>query len=94
MPTVIERVSVLETKVDNLNDKIDNIQDNVKDNHQDLKTQLRTMYDASCSQHAELNKKITELEKFKNKWMYILTGGIAVFAYAIGHLDIVNRIFG
>ena len=94
MATVVERVSVLETKVDGINEKMDNIQGDVKENHQEIRDQLKTMYDASCSQHAELGKKITELESFKNKWTYILMGGVAVGAYVIGHLDLVNKVFG
>lgn len=94
MATVVERVSVLETKVDGINEKIDHVQGNVKDNHKEISEQLKTMYDASCTQHAELAKKITELEHFKNKWTYIIMGGIAVAAYAIGNLDLVNRVFG
>jgi hypothetical protein len=93
MATVVERVSVLETKVDGINEKMDHIQCDVKDNHQDIKKQLDTMYDASCTQHAELAKKITELEHFKNKWTYLTMGGVAVAAYFIGHLDLINRIF-
>lgn len=94
MATVVERVSVLETKVDGLNEKIDHIQDDVKGNHQEIKDQLKTMYDASCTQHAELAKKITELESFKHKWTYLIMGGVAVGAYAVGHLDLVNKVFG
>lgn len=91
MPSVVERVSVLETKVDGLNEKIDDIKVDVKSNHEDIKEQLKTMYDASCTQHAELAKKISEIEKFKNKWAYMTIGGIAVIAWVAGHLQIVEN---
>jgi predicted HicB family RNase H-like nuclease len=94
MATVVERVSVLETKVDGINEKIDNVQDNVKENHQEIKDQLETMYVASCTQHAELNKKISDLEQFKNKWTYIIMGGVAVGSFMIGHFNLLSKVFG
>ena len=60
MATVSERVSVLETKVDNFSEKLDEVKEDVKESHTDIKSQLKTMYDASCSQHAELATKIKE----------------------------------
>ena len=51
------------------------------------------MYEASCKQHAELNDKISDLEKFKNKWIYTIAGGVAVAAYIVGHLDLINKLF-
>lgn len=92
MPTVVERVSILETKVDGINEKISDIQQDVKHNHLELKDQLKTMYDASCSQHAELAKKIKDIEGFKNKWTYMIVGGIAVGAWMLGHLQILDNI--
>jgi SMC interacting uncharacterized protein involved in chromosome segregation len=93
MATTVERVSILETKVDGIHDKMDNIQEDVKTNHTDIKNQLKTMYEASCKQHAELNDKISDLEKFKNKWIYTIAGGVAVAAYMVGHLDLINKLF-
>lgn len=87
MPTVQERVGVLEERVANIDEKIDDIKNDVKENHQDIKVQLKTMYDASCSQHAELNKKIQEIEGFRLKWSYMIAGGVAVLGIVIGHFD-------
>lgn len=94
MATVQERVGILETKVDGLNEKIDDIKSDVKTNHEDIKEKLKTMYDASCSQHAELGKKLKELEGFKDKWMYIGMGGIAVIGWASGHIDTILKFLG
>jgi hypothetical protein len=87
MATVSERVSVLETKVDNFSEKLDEVKEDVKESHTDIKSQLKTMYDASCSQHAELATKIKELEGFKMKWTYMVLGGVAVLGWVSGHLD-------
>lgn len=87
MATVTERVSVLETKIDNFDEKLDDLKTEVKESHEDIKTQLKTMYDASCTQHAELATKIKDLEGFKNKWVYTFLGGIAVLGWMSGNLD-------
>jgi hypothetical protein len=94
MAAVQERVGILETKVDGLNEKIDDIKIDVRTNHEDIKLQLKTMYDASCTQHAELGKKMKELENFKDKWIYIGMGGIAVAGWVTGHLDTILKFFG
>ena len=87
MPSAVERISVVEIQVINLAEKIDDIKSDVKVNHEDIKLQLKTMYDASCSQHAELAKKLSEVEKFKNKWIYLVTGGVVAVGFVISHLD-------
>lgn len=90
MATAAERLGIVETKVENLNEKLDHIQEDVKSSHVEIKEQLKTMYDASCTQHAELATKITDLEKFKSKWtMYV----IILLAFGAGtgwikHLDV------
>lgn len=93
MATVAERVSVVETKVEAINDKIDDIKNDVRDNHADLKEQLKTMYDASCTQHAELAKKISSMEKFKDKWVYTVTGALIVLSWVTAHMDDIIKFF-
>ena len=92
MATVSERVSVLETKVDNFSEKLDEVKEDVKEGHTDIKLQLKTMYDASCTQHAELATKIKELEGFKMKWTYMVLGGVAVLGWVSGHLDKITAV--
>ncbi len=93
MATVAERVSVLETKIDNFDEKLDDIKTEVKSNHSDLKTQLETMYTASCQQHAELAGKIKDLEGFKSKWTYVVAGAIAALGWASGHTEALSAFF-
>jgi hypothetical protein len=92
MATTVERLGIVETKVANLDEKLDEIKVDVKDMHDCLdKTRdsvmakLDDMYGASCEQHSELAKKITELERFKQKWIYMTAGGIAVLGFLSGH---------
>lgn len=91
MATVQERVSVLETKVDSINEKIDDIKSDFRAGNDDIKLQLKTMYDASCSQHAELATKIKDLEGFKNKWAYAVAGAVAVLGFVSGHIESISH---
>ena len=65
-----ERLSVVETRVDNLTEKIDDLKVDIRDVHDcldktrdDLTSNLEKMYNASCDQHKELATKISSLEK-------------------------------
>lgn len=94
MATTVERIGIVETKVENLSEKIDHLKVDVKEMHDcldktrdDLKSQLETMYQASCTQHAELAKKISTLEKIREKTTWMVAGGVAVAGIFSGHLD-------
>ncbi len=104
MPTVAERVSVVEVQVANLDEKIDEIKIDVNTMGTGITHRLDQMYDASCQQHAELAKsiknthseldaKITELQQFKQKWMYLVLGGLAVIGFVSGHFETIVKIF-
>ena len=94
MATTVERIGIVETKVENLNEKLDDLKVDVKDMHDcldrtrdDIKEQLKEMYDASCTQHAELAKKISGLEKIREKTMWMVAGGVAAAGILSGHLE-------
>ena len=94
LSTVPERVSILETKVDNIEEKIDDLKADVKemhdclDNTRDLISEkLKEMSIESVKQHEDLGKKIKELEQFKQKWVYLSAGAIAVLGWATAHSE-------
>ena len=94
MATTVERLGIVETKVENLNEKMDELKVDVKDMHDCLdKTRdtlvekLEEMYGASCAQHAELAKKIGDLEKVRQKIMWMFAGAIAFAGILSGHLE-------
>jgi len=87
MATTVERLGIVETKVENLSEKMDDLKVDVKDMQQTIQTQLAEMYDASCTQHAELAKKISSLEKDKEKWTWIIAGVIGTGGFVAGHAD-------
>ncbi len=94
MATTTERLGIVETKVENLNEKLDHLKVDVKDMHDcldktrdELKADLDKMYGASCDQHAALAKDLSELKKLKDKWTYMIAGGIGVGGWIAGHSD-------
>lgn len=90
MPTVSERVSVLETKVDNFDEKFDDIKQDITANQNSLLQTLKEMRDASTTQHSEMAGKIKELQVIKDKWVKYGMIGLAFAAGAgwIGHPNI------
>ena len=52
-----------------------------------IEAKLEVMYQASCTQHAEMAKKMSTMERFKDKWMYTFGGGMIVLSWATAHAD-------
>ena len=94
MATSAERLGIVETKVENLNEKLDDLKVDVKDMHECLDQtrdmlaeQLKAMSDSSELQHAEIAKKISAMEKLKDKWTYTVMGGLVVVSWMTAHVD-------
>lgn len=88
MATTAERLGIVETKVENLDEKLDEIKVDVKEMHDCLDktrdgvmSKLDEMYGASCEQHSQLASKITELERIKTKYT---TYAMMVLAFIAG----------
>jgi flagellar capping protein FliD len=101
MAKIEERIGVVETKVENLNEKLDDLKVDVRDMHdcldktrEDLKGQLTEMYDASCNQHSQLAKEISELKSQRDKWIWTSAGIIAAIGWVSGHTEMIAKIFG
>lgn len=105
MPTVAERVSVVEVQVVNLDEKIDEIKVDVNQMGSGIQSRLDQMYEASCQQHAELAKsiknthseldaKISELQEFKQKWVYLILGVLAALGFISGHIESIAKFLG
>lgn len=92
MATQVERISVLETKVDGLKEDVRELHDCLDKTRETLTEKLDEMYAASCSQHAALAKELGDVKKFKDKWTYIGFGGLAVLGWVTGHLDLLSKI--
>ena len=94
MATTVERIGIVETKVENLNEKLDDLKVGVKDMHDcldntrdSLTDKLNEMYNASCEQHAELAKKIGNLEQIRQKMIWMAAGAVAFAGILSGHFD-------
>jgi flagellar capping protein FliD len=100
MATTAERLGIVETKVHTLDEKLDDLKIDVKDVHDcldktrdDLTEQLKTMYDASCTQHSALAKEINALKSQRDKWVWLSAGALAAFGWLSGHMEIITKIF-
>ena len=94
MATTVERIGIVETKVENLSEKMDDLKVDVKDMHdcldktrESLVEKLDEMYTASCDQHAELAKKISNLEQIRQRMMWMVAGAVAFAGILSGHMD-------
>ena len=92
MATTTERLGVVETKVQNLDEKIDELKIDVKEMHDcldktrdSLTSKLNEMYDASCSQHKSLAEEINALKSQRDKWLWTAAGAIAAMGWISGH---------
>jgi flagellar capping protein FliD len=99
MATTAERIGVVETKVQNLDEKIDEIKNDIKEMHDcldktrdGLTDKLNEMYDASCSQHSALAKEISSLKAQRDKWVWTVAGGLVVLSWASAHADTLGKI--
>lgn len=113
-----ERVSVLETKVETIDEKLDDLKVDVKDMHDCLdrtRDQVNEKLDEmlgeyrsnrdrfyahadelhkiQTAQHHELADKISDLEKFRAKWTYLILGGVAVIGWISAYWDTAIKIF-
>ena len=94
MATTAERLGVVETKVENLNEKVDEIKVEIKELHDcldrtrdGLTEKLDLMYNASCDQHKSLASDLEKLKKDKDKLVWLVGGGIAFLGWLSGHSD-------
>ncbi len=99
MATTTERLGIVETKVENLNEKLDGLKEDVKEMHdcldktrEGLTEKLNTMYDASCSQHKSLAEEINALKSQRDKWVWTAAGAIAVMGWVSGHSEILIKL--
>lgn len=92
MITIPERTSVLETKVENIENKLDELRDNLKEMHIEIKDQLKGMQEASTKQHAELGNKIKDLEGIKNRWIWTAVGALAAASWMVANIDSIIKL--
>ena len=92
MATSVERLGIVETKVENLNEKLDELKIDVKEMHDcldqtrdQLARQLKEMSDESNKQHEEIAKKISTIEKLKDRWTFTVAGVFVAVGWISAH---------
>jgi len=75
MATVAERVSVLETKMDD-------VKQDISQNQASLISTLKEMREESTQQHNELAGKVKDLQQVKDKWVKYSMVALAFMAGA------------
>ena len=92
MATSVERLGIVETKVENLNEKLDDLKVDVKDMHECLDQtrdclaeKLKSMSEESDKQHAELASKISAMEKLKDRWTFTVAGVLVAVGWISAH---------
>lgn len=118
MPTQAERLGIVETKVQHIDEKLDDLKTDVREMHDcldktrdELNERLDSMleeyrlnrdkfyehsnklHEDEKAEHKSLTAKISELEKFRDKWMYMFLGGLAVVGWITGHIDKISEFF-
>jgi len=101
MASIEARVGIVETKIENLGDKLDDLKSDVKDMHECLdntregiQEKLDKMYETSCDQHASLGKEVKELKREHDRLLYTFGGGIIVVSFLSNHFDKIITLFG
>ena len=96
----VERLSVVETKVENLDEKIDELKIDVKDMHDcldrtrdELKHQLILMQVQSTDQHAELATEVGKLKTEKDRIVWTVAGGLIVISWITAHMETIKTLF-
>jgi chromosome segregation ATPase len=100
MATTVERIGIVETKVENLNEKMDELKVDVKEMHDCLDNtrdgllkKLDDMYEASCTQHAALAKEISTIKSQRDRLIWTFAGIIAAGGFFAGHADKLIKLF-
>jgi len=98
MATTVERIGVVETKVENLNEKLDvdvkEMHDCLDKTRDGLTAKLEEMYQASCDQHTSLAKEISYIKSQRDRLVWSFAGVIAAGGFFAGHSDKILKIFG
>ena len=87
-----ERIGVVETRVENLNEKLDELKSDVVSSKEEIKEHLDCIAKSAEEAHAVLTEKITNLERVKDKWFWIFTGALAVIAWKLGDSGLIIQL--
>jgi hypothetical protein len=84
---VKEMHDCLDKTRDGLNERLDKMLEENRENRERFYESTKALHEDGKKDHKDLYNKISELEKFKQKWVYMVMGGVAVLGWITGHLD-------
>jgi len=90
---VKEMHDCLDQTRDLLADKLEKMQAEYRANSSKYFDHADKLHAEDQESHAALDKKIKDLEAFKNKWIYMTAGGIAVLGFMSGHATALSNFF-
>lgn len=92
MTTQAERISVLETKVDDLRLDVKDMHDCLDKTRDLLSDKLKEISELDQASHAKMLDKISSLEQFKTKWVYLSAGAIAALGWITAHAETITKL--
>jgi len=84
----IERVN------DDMDKKLDKMLDTYKSNRDDYYVRIEESKEEAKNANTKVIEKLDNLENFKNKWVYLITGGAIVIGFVAGHLNDIVKVLG
>ena len=84
---VAEMHDCLDKTRDGLHERLDEMLEEYRINRDKFYEHANKLHEDEKKEHQSLTAKIEELEKFKNKWVYMILGGVAVLGWVSGHID-------
>jgi len=84
----IDRVS------DDMDKKLDKMLDTYKTNRNDYYDKLEEGKEEAKKANTKVIEKLDNLENFKNRWVYLITGGAIVIGFVVGHIGDIVRVLG
>ncbi len=102
---VEEKIDDLKVDVKDLHDCLDQTRDRVLAQLDVMTSEYRTnaanyyqhadkLNAQQTAQHEELADKIAELEKFRQKWVWMSAGALAILGWVSGHMDLMVKLLG
>ena len=95
----VERLSVVEIKVENLDEKLDDLRIDVKEVHDcldrtrdELKQRLIEMQMQSTDQHEALATEVGKLKTEKDRIVWTVAGGLIVLSWITAHIDTIKNL--
>lgn len=84
---VAEMHDCLDKTRDSLHERLDEMLEEYRINRDKFYEHANKLHEDEKVEHKALTGKIEELEKFKNKWVYMILGGVAVLGWISGHIE-------